>query len=79
MLPTTAETCTLYLFECREGHRVYRRDNNNRANCSRCGGQFALLVSLARGPDETENQHQVRTLAWNRLKKSAYNAAEQNE
>jgi len=65
MEATKHATTALYLFECKAGHRIYRRDQLNKAGCSRCdGSQLHFLTSIPREDGETEIMHQIRTLAW---------------
>jgi hypothetical protein len=62
MEPTRNKPDILHVFRDSQGHMVYRESKDNRANCSRCGGQYHAWATVTRRPDESIEAFHVRAL-----------------
>lgn len=62
MEQTKALPESLFLFECKQKHRIHRHSRANNASCSRCGNPFHMIAEVPREADETEIAHRIRTL-----------------
>ena len=50
----------IFIFACKNGHKVYRRSLSNPAPCSRCGRAFALLKTVERQANESREAQEIR-------------------
>lgn len=62
----------LYVYECRgpERHRIYRKDDTNKAPCSRCDSPYNFIAEVPRLDGESEQRHHIRALSARRQKAS---------
>lgn len=64
MEDTKANPQTLYVYECRcpQKHRIYRRDDTNKAPCSHCDTAYNFVAIVPRLEGESEQTWHVRCL-----------------